>query len=213
MSNPKTSVEVERKFEVDPLIALPSLVGVADIVRSEPAGVHQLEAAYFDTADFALAATGRALRYRRGGHDSGWHVKHRTPAGMLETQWSSQGDLQGIHSITVPETVRDSVRDAIADESLQVIATISAHRTTHLLFLTDQSEPVAEIADDLVTTVDAKTQTKRSWREWEVELLVELSQQAGNAFLNAVERALIAAGASPSRAASKLHRALGLAST
>lgn len=209
MSNAKSSIEIERKFEVDRLTALPRLVGVADVVRSESAGVHQLEAAYFDTEGFALAATGRALRYRSGGHDSGWHVKHRTPAGMRETQWPSEGELQGIQALVVPEEVREYLRDAIADDSLHVIATISTQRTTHLLFVAGQSEPIAEVADDLVTTVDMQTQTERSWREWEVELLVEMSHTAGEALLDALEHVLVAAGAQPSSIAAKLQRALG----
>lgn len=209
MSNPKSSIEIERKFEVDPHVSLPSLVGVANITQSESAGVHQLEAAYFDTADFALAATGRALRYRSGGHDSGWHVKHRTPAGMRETQWPSEGELQGIHSRMVPDEVRDSLREVIAENSLDVIATISTQRTTHLLFVAEQIEPIAEVADDLVTTMDSQTQTERTWREWEVELLVEMSHEVGEELLDALEVALIAAGAQPSSIAAKLQRALG----
>lgn len=209
MRNPKTSLEIERKYEVPAQTELPNLVDIAAITRVEHTGVHQLDAAYFDTSDFALAANGRALRFRSGGHDSGWHVKHRTEAGMRETQWPSEGDVQNIHSLKVPAQVQDSVRDVIADVPMHMIATISTHRTTTLLFREGEREAIAEVADDLVTTVDARTSTERSWREWEVELVTELSPEEANTFFAAVESALLAAGAQPSKIAAKLQRALG----
>lgn len=209
MSDPKSSIEVERKYEVAAQTELPSLIGVAAITRIEHTGEHQLEAAYFDTTDFALAETGRALRFRRGGHDGGWHVKHRTAAGMRETQWPASGTEQSIQSLVVPPQVLDYLHDVIADQVVHVIATISTKRTTSLFFRAGQSEPVAELADDLVTTVDSGTSTQRSWREWEIELQCELSANEADEFLDAVEQAIINAGAQPSKIAAKLQRALG----
>lgn len=209
MAEPRTSIEIERKFEVDADTQLPPLIAVANIVRAEPAGVAHLEAAYFDTAEFALAATGRALRFRAGGHDGGWHIKHRTAEGMRETQWPGEGEGVSIHSLEVPHEVREHLEDVLGQTDLRVIATITTQRTTTLLYRADESEPIAEIADDLVTTVDSRTEIERSWREWEVELLGDLSSSAAEAFLDAVQQALVAAGAQPSAIAAKLQRALG----
>lgn len=209
MAEPKTSIEIERKFEVDTNTQLPTLIGVANIVRAESAGIAHLEAAYFDTAEFALAATGRALRFRTGGHDSGWHIKHRTAEGMRETQWPGEGERVNIHSLEVPRAVREHLDDVLGEGDLRVIATITTQRTTTLLYRVDESEPIAEIADDLVTTVDSRTDIERSWREWEVELLGELSPAAAEVFLDAVQQALVVSGAQPSAIAAKLQRALG----
>lgn len=209
MPTPKTSIEIERKYEVPAQTEVPHLVGTAEIIRVEHTGLHQLDATYFDTSDFALAATGRALRFRSGGHDSGWHVKHRTEAGMRETQWPSEGVVQSIHSLSVPAPVQDYLREIIADAAVHVIATISTQRSTSLLYRDGEREAIAELADDLVTTVDARTWTERSWREWEVELVTELSPDEANKFLTAVERELLAAGAQPSKISAKLQRALG----
>ena len=70
-------------------------------------------------------------------------------------------------------------------------------------------EPLAEIADDLVTArrLDQAAAEPVSWREIEVEALSDDPQIPG--LLEAVGKALRQAGARPSASASKLSRLLG----
>lgn len=206
---PETNLEIERKYEVDATVTVPDLVGVADITRVVEGGTHDLRAQYFDTADFDLAQRFCALRHRIGGNDAGWHVKVRTPEGVEETNWpTSTDDLDGTPA-SIPDSVREALGEFIADAPLAPIATISTQRTTVLFFRGEQAQPIAELADDLVTTVDARTQTQRSWREWEVELLGEWSPAEAEAFFAEVQQVLMKAGAEPSSLHAKLQRALG----
>ena len=62
-----TAVEVEAKYEIPAVFALPDLgglPGVASIVRRAP---DQLEAVYFDTPDLRLGRGNITLRRRTGG--------------------------------------------------------------------------------------------------------------------------------------------------
>ena len=68
---------------------------------------------------------------------------------------------------------------------------------------------IVEIADDEVNTVDVRTEVRRSWREWEAELLVELAPETATVVMDALEEVLVAAGAQPSTIDAKLQRALG----
>ena len=78
------SVEIERKYGVTDRAMLPALQTLRDVVSAEPQPVVLLEAVYVDTAERALLAAGIAVRRRTGGHDAGWHVKLRGPAGRVE---------------------------------------------------------------------------------------------------------------------------------
>jgi len=204
VDEPASSLERERKFEVPHDITVPELLGIAGVHRVSQPQHHELLAHYFDTTELTLARHGRVLRHRFGGHDSGWHVKQRTAKGVRETQWPAASDV--VESI--PQAVLSAVTDLVSEDQLQVIATISTQRTARLLYLTDQSEPVAEIADDRVTTVDRRTGQQRHWREWEVELLNTTQDDDGEAFLDLIEDELVAAGAVASADNSKLQRAL-----
>ena len=204
VDEPTSSLERERKFDVPDHLTIPDLRGVAGVIRVSAPQDHELVAQYIDSDELTLARNGRALRHRSGGHDSGWHVKQRTPEGVHETQWSApSADIQSI-----PQAVLDAVTDIVPGDELRIIATISTKRTTRLLYLADHGHPVAEIADDRVTSIDLRTGKQRSWREWEVELLNIAQGSDGEAVLDQFAVALRAAGAAASTDDSKLQRAL-----
>lgn len=203
VDEPRSSLERERKFEVSNDIALPELLGIAGVIQVSKHH-HALLAHYFDTTELILAKHGRVLRHRSGGHDSGWHVKQRTPEGVRETQWSAASD----DVENIPHPVLSAVTDLVAEDQLRIIATISTQRTARMLYLAGEQHPAAEVADDRVTSVDLRTGLQREWREWEVELLNATQGYDGEALLDGIELALVAAGAVSAADDSKLQRAL-----
>lgn len=214
VASAKTSLEIERKYEAAAHLSVPNLVGVSGITSVAVQPGVQLEARYFDTAELDLAQRVCALRYRTGGKDAGWHLKARVAEGVRETQWplpamdaSDAAIEQG--GAALPQPVRAAILDFIDDKPLEVIATISTERAIHLLFSAEAEQPIAELADDIVTTTDARTGRIQRWREWEVELLGEWDAEDAETFFAEVERAIITVGAEPSKLKAKLQRALG----
>ena len=167
-----------------------------------PAELRELDARYLDTAEFALASAGYALRRRSGGPDAGWHIKGpRIGGGRTELGWPLGAD---------DEDVPDAVRGAIAhvtEAELRPIARILNTRTAYALRAADRGL-VAEFVDDRVTATDVRTGVVRTWREWEIELGPAASADP-RAFFAAVQTAVIAAGGRAAASASKLARALG----
>jgi CHAD domain-containing protein len=234
---PVTEVtETERKFEVDVELEVPDLAtvaGVAEVHREDPV---TLRAVYFDTARGALAGAGFTLRRREGGHDAGWHLKTPSPLGRTEHRVAltpvGSGERGGTQP---PRELLDLVTAWSRRDPLKEVARITTERTATVVFTrTAGSAPAAEIADDRVSATDLRTGVLRLWREWEVELLAPADVSAPNAagsntsatdaadsitgasststsatLLRSIEEALVAAGATPSRAHSKLARALG----
>ena len=87
-SEPSRSLEIELKFDVEDDTPLPdwsALPGVTSVGSPE---IRELDARYLDTAEFALAAAGYALRRRSGGPDAGWHIKGpKIGGGRVELGW------------------------------------------------------------------------------------------------------------------------------
>jgi len=108
---------------------------------------------------------------------------------------------------TVPARLAAQVQDVTAGRPLHPIAILDTERT--VVTLTGQAgEPLAEVADDLVTAtrLDEPGAEPMRWREIEVEA-VEGAKAEG--LLEAAGQALREAGARRSAAASKLSRLLG----
>ncbi len=208
--------EVEIKLDVDegaempPLTDLVGSVGVASV--AEPEDV-DLEAAYFDTDDLALATAGVALRRRVGGADQGWHLKLRTKEARREVRLPLS---RAKH--TPPKPFRDTLQVLSGDRPMAVVTTLRTHRRVHRL-LDEQGAVLAEVCDDRVTAVtpppppegpngpDATTEeaaTERTWREWEVELVAGEPE-----LLEKVGALLERAGAVPTTRPAKLVQALG----
>lgn len=193
-----TSVETERKYDVDERTALPELPGA--VADDAPA---QLLAIYYDTADLALAAARTVLRRREGGHDAGWHLKTTVGGDRIE-QHAALSD-------EAPPALLGLVQHLVGDATLQPIARIANER--HIVRLLDAAgQAVVELADDHVTATDLRREVTTAWREWEAELLdaAPTAPAERELMLDEVEAALLAAGARPAASGSKLARTLGL---
>ena len=203
MTEPSRTLEVERKYDVDGDTPLPdwgAIPGVDDVSQGE---ARALDALYFDTAEGDLARAGVALRRRTGGPDEGWHVKGpRDRDGRLELGWPLGADD------ALPPAVAEMVAQWTTDPVLP-LARIENARTAYLL--TGPGGVVAEFVDDHVRGTDLRRGGQREWREWEMELgpAAPADEAGRDAFFEAVERAVIAAGGRPSLSGSKLGRALG----
>jgi hypothetical protein len=68
-------VEIERKYDADEGTPLPDWSSLPDVASTGEPELRELDARYYDTAEYALASAGYALRRRSGGPDAGWHIK------------------------------------------------------------------------------------------------------------------------------------------
>lgn len=196
--------EIERKYDVSAEIRLPELQSVPGVSFVESKEPIELEAIYFDTPDHVLRRNRITLRRRTGGKDAGWHVK--LPSG--ESRIEMRAPLDTGAEIEMPQEIRDVVAVFVRAKELQRTATLKTQRTFH--YLHNDEEVIAEVCDDVVTSVSASAQIKR-WREWEVELVNDstLESKQRNQLLDNVEKELLKAGAQRSLRASKLAFALG----
>ncbi|MGK2901910.1 MAG: CHAD domain-containing protein [Mycobacterium sp.] len=196
---PKTSrhIEVERKFDVVETTVSPSFEGLAMVSRVQHAPTQTLEAVYYDTPNYDLAARRITMRRRTGGGDAGWHVK--LPAGP-----DARTEVRAPLADAVPEEIRDVVAAIVRDRPLGAVARITTERTVSLLFGADDT-PVAEFCDDQVTAAALRPDSEpQAWREWELELV-----EGGPAdILDRLSNRLLDAGAVPAGHGSKLARVL-----
>lgn len=203
-SGPSRSVEVEKKFDVDAGTPVPDWSGVPGVARVGAGQERHLDAAYFDTADTALAAAGVALRRRTGGHDAGWHIKGPlVDGGRVELGWPL-GEGEDVPDDVLVEVSRWTTAP------LEPLARIVNDRTAYDLIDADGGV-VAEFVEDRVRATDARTGVERSWCEWEIELgpAAPADPAGRDAFFAEVVVVAVAAGARDASSASKLARALG----
>ena len=206
--------EIERKYDIEGLRPVPSLQGVDGITAETAEEPFILTAVYYDTDDHALARNRIVLRRREGGGDAGWHLKTPADEGRTEVHWPLDiGGADGSEGDPVPADVLEPVRAIVRDRPLTPLARISTVRTTVRLAGAD-GQALAEVADDLVSASDARGGTYRKWREWEAELLggAPDTRKKRTKLLDALEQALIAAGATPSTSVAKIARAVGVQS-
>lgn len=190
-----TSVEIERKYDVDMEVARPELADVPGVTAVSPLERYRLEATYYDTADLRLRAARVTLRHRTGGRDGGWHLK--LPSGSDREEVTVQAPAG-----TVPEALQALVRVWVRHAELLPVAGLTTERAVQRL-LDDGGKPLVEVADDDVTAVRLADGQELRWREWEAELLT-----GDRALLDSVQERLLAAGASRSRSGSKVGRVL-----
>ncbi len=188
------ALEVERKYDVDSLLPVPELNGVAG-TSPGTAAEYALQATYYDTADLRLRRAGITLRHRTGGADDGWTLK--LPAGADREELRVVAD-----SDAVPEELLQLVRAWVRGQQLAPVGRLSTRRTVQQLLDAD-GRALAEFLDDTVTGEALPAGSILRWREWEVELL-----DGERAILDELEQRLTAAGAVPSSSASKLARVL-----
>ena len=193
------ATETERKYDVPADFELPALTGKAGVHTADGAETHDLDATYFDTDELTLMQNRRTLRRRTGGTDAGWHLK--TP-GDGTSRKEHRVPLNGKGKKNdVPAELVGQVRAIIRRRPLKPIARLRTHRVETPLRDAD-GRTLALIAQDQVTaTTDAGEQR---WQEVEVELV-----DGDTKILTAVEKALLAAGATPAAGPSKVSRALG----
>ena len=197
-------IETEQKFDVPAGFALPGLTGPG-VASMTPPDVLHLSATYFDTAGLRLIAAKITLRRRTGGTDAGWHVKLPLSA---DTRRELHFPLDEAEHEVPPAVAAEVVRWT-GGEPLRPVARLETRRTVRRLTGPD-GQVLAEVADDSVTgsrpdpADPARWRQADRWREIEVELV-----SGHHDLLNATAGQLRAAGAEPSRSASKLARVLG----
>lgn len=191
--------EVERTFDVDEGAVLPTIAAFGGVSTLGDPDELLVETEYFDTADLDLVRHGVTLRRRTGGHDAGWHLKVPKDKDTRSELHLQSGD----GAVSVPDELVDPIRVLVRDRALLPIARVSTRRLERSLS-TDESVVLAQVRDDRVRAERLHGPVLvQEWREWEVELV------DGDRFLlDAVEKQLLAAGATPSAAGSKLARSL-----
>lgn len=196
-----TSVtETERKYEAPSDASLPDLTEITGVATGPEE--FDLEATYFDTADYRLARAGVTLRRRVGGEDEGWHLK--LPAGEDSRQEVRVPLGRAVKQ--PPKDLSSLVRAHTRGSDLTPVAEIRTNRRRWQL-TNGNGQLLAEVVDDVVTaqTTGASTTTS-SWREIEVEL----GEGGDRKLLDTVERHLGEAGIHPSSSKSKLSQVIGV---
>jgi CHAD domain-containing protein len=191
-----TQREREDKYDVPANLRvtdglMPLVGGGVRVVQRE----QDLENLYFDTPDGDLLRHRVTLRRRRGGSDSGWHVK--LPSGKARTEIridDPSGD-------DVPDRLARLVAGVTRGRELRPIAQLNTHRLTHRLL--DQGDGVlVEVADDTVRATSGDRTVE--WREVEIET----GERGDEQLLARIGRQFRRAGAEQSAYPSKLARAL-----
>jgi CHAD domain-containing protein len=202
----KSVMETERKYDVDEDTTLPRWTGVAGVQNAVGPEEQLLEATYFDTPDLRLAAAGVSLRRRRGGSDSGWHLKLPVAAGTREE--IRVGFTRGEARRRNPQPPQELTSLLTSLAHGQPVAPVAELSTVRRMWqLTDgEGHDLVAVVDDHVTgrTLGEATETQ-TWREIEVEL----GDHGDTTLLDRLERRLDKAGIHRSDAPSKLARLLG----
>jgi CHAD domain-containing protein len=202
MGETPREAEIELKFDADEGFALPDLRDLPGVADVPPPQVYDLEAVYYDTADYRLAANRHTLRRREGGHDAGWHLKRPRGDGFRDELQEPVGEPGA-----VPATLRRLVEVHTRGGELVPVVRLSTRRTATEL-RSAAGAVLAEIAQDDVTAelpaFDGRAAEVQRWSEVEAELV-----DGDLALLEAVRARLLAGGARLSGSPSKLARALG----
>jgi inorganic triphosphatase YgiF len=163
-------IELERKYDADPGLAIPDLRDVRGFASVGAPETHTLHALYFDTEDLRLAARGISLRRRTGGGDEGWHLK--LPVAK-DTKEEVRAPLEASEQ-SVPEELAVLVAAHVRGRELVPVADVDTRRTEYGLLAGDGTV-LAELADDTVNaqrlTGDEGEVSLLSWREIEVEIV------------------------------------------
>jgi CHAD domain-containing protein len=195
-------IELERKYDAEPDLALPDLRNVAGCARVGAPETRILRASYFDTEDLRLASRGITLRRREGGGDEGWHLK-------LPIAENTRREIRtpldaGVRD--VPAELAALVAAHVRGRPLVPVAELETRRTERGL-LAEDGKVLAELADDTVSarrlSRDGHEVALMSWREIEVEAV-----HGSGELLERIGGHLRESGARESTAASKLQRTL-----
>ncbi|MFC9944358.1 CYTH and CHAD domain-containing protein [Streptomyces pratensis] len=191
--------EVERKYEATPETRLPDLTRAAGVSAVVHRGLSELDAVYYDTEDFRLAAASLTLRRRTGGGDEGWHLKLPVSAGVRD-------EIQAPLTDALPPALGELLRSRVRNSPVTPVVRILSARDVHHL-LDEDGALLAEVSIDEVLAERLTEEGHGTTSAW-TEMEVELADDGDPAVLDAVERRLRKAGVRPSAAPSKLSRAL-----
>jgi inorganic triphosphatase YgiF len=197
-------LETEQKYDADADFVLPDLSGLEGRVKVKERKRYYLSATYYDTEELDLVKNRVTLRRRVGGTDEGWHLK--TPV-RKDTRQERHAPLGEGSAGSIPARLAAHVEDITAGRPLRPVAILDTERTVVTL-TSPAGQPLAEVADDLVTgtRLDETGSEPLKWREIEVEAIDDSGVPG---LLEAAGRALREAGARRSSSASKLARLLG----
>ncbi|MBZ4319752.1 CYTH and CHAD domain-containing protein [Streptomyces huiliensis] len=193
--------EIERKYEADDgtaPVVLPDLGRTGPVARVVDRGTDVLDAVYYDTADRRLLAAGITLRRRTGG-DAGWHLKLPVAPGVRD-------EVRAPLTDGIPRRLAGLVRARTRGAPLVPLARVVSRRDVRHL-LDAGGTLLAEVATDSVTAGAPAGEDPGTTTAW-TEIEVELAPGADPGLLDVLERPLREAGLRPSRAGSKVARAL-----
>ena len=145
-----------------------SVAGLGGSAKATRPRTYYLSATYFDTEELDLLKNRITLRRRVGGADEGWHLK--LPGAPGHQAGNPRGPRRRVTRQAVPAELAAQVKDVIGGRPLHPVAILDTERT--VLTLTGRwGEPLAEVADDLVTAtrLDEPGAEPVRWREIEVE--------------------------------------------
>ncbi|MEV3930342.1 CYTH and CHAD domain-containing protein [Streptomyces sp. NPDC049944] len=191
--------EVERKYEATPETRLPDLTRAAGVSAVVHRGLSELDAVYYDTEDFRLAADSLTLRRRTGGDDAGWHLKIPVSADVRD-------EIRAPLTEALPDALGGLLRSRVRHTPVTPVVRILSARDVHHL-LDEDGALLAEVSIDEVLAERLTERGHGTTAAW-TEMEVELADDGDPALLDAVERRLRKAGVRPSAAPSKLARAL-----
>ena len=192
--------EIELKYEAGPDAVLPPLEDLPRVASEDGPAEQKLEAEYYDTEDLRLLRAGVTLRRRRGGKDSGWHLK--LPAGP-QTRRELRLPL-GRAGRTVPAELARLVTVYSRGQALVPVARIATVRHVRTLVDATGTSLAEVVADEVSAQTLGESTTLSSWREVEVELTGGDRQ-----LLRAADKRLRRGGLLPAGRTAKLERALG----
>ena len=197
------SLEREVKLSIPQDVDLPDLNGVIVGVRVSDQLHRELDALYYDAADFRLTRAGLSLR-RRCGEGAGpatWTLKIAAPrdGSAIRRRYEIKVDNAGD---AMPDTIERMILTVARDAPIVPVARVATSREVMTLKVGDQS--VAEISDD---TVDIIEDGREAGHYREIE--VELSPETGDDTVEVLVTTLRQVGAGEPIAYSKLARAAG----
>lgn len=115
--------EVERKYEATPETRLPDLTRAAGVSAVVHRGLAELDAVYYDTEDFRLAADSLTLRRRTGGDDAGWHLKIPVSADVRD-------EIRAPLTDALPPALGDLLRSRVRRTPVDPVVRILSARTS-----------------------------------------------------------------------------------